>query len=98
MIIELNQQQADEMRLKLFKALSDPTRIEIIRYLKKVDREITCGEIGKVVKMSKSAGSYHFKLLREAGLISSRKEAREKYVSLNYDTFERYVNHFLDSL
>ncbi len=80
MIIELNQQQADEMRVKLFKALSDPTRIEIIRYLKKVDREITCGEIGKVVKMSKSAGSYHFKLLREAGLISSRKEAREKYV------------------
>ena len=48
MIIELNQQQADEMRVKLFKALSDPTRIEIIRYLKKVDREITCGEIGMV--------------------------------------------------
>ncbi|KRL06675.1 ArsR/SmtB family transcription factor [Liquorilactobacillus hordei] len=98
MIIELNQKQMDEMRIKIFKALADPTRIEILRYLKKVNREITCGEIGKVVKMSKSAGSYHFKLLREAGLINSRKESREKYVSLNENTFVKYINNFLESL
>lgn len=98
MIIELSAQQQDELRVRIFKALADPIRLEIIRYLKKADREVTCGEISKVVQMSKSAGSYHFKTLREAGLTISRKESREKYVSLNYDTFDKYVNHFLDSI
>ncbi|EHL98363.1 transcriptional regulator, ArsR family [Lentilactobacillus parafarraginis F0439] len=98
MIIELNEQQTDELRVKIFKALSDPIRIQIIRYMRRMDKELTCGDISKVIEMSKSAGSYHFKVLREAGLITTRKIAREKYVSLNYDTFKKYVNNFLDSL
>lgn len=98
MIIKLTEKQEDELRVKVFKALSDPIRLEIIRYLKKVNRGITCGEIGEIVKMSKSAGSYHFKILREAGLILTRKQSREKYVSLNYDIFDKYVTKFLDSL
>lgn len=95
---ELTEKQEDELRIKVFKALSDPIRLEIIRYLKKVNREVSCGEIGKIVRMSKSAGSYHFKTLREAGLTLTRKESREKYVSLNYDTFDKYVTKFLDSI
>ncbi|GAY76815.1 MULTISPECIES: ArsR/SmtB family transcription factor [Sporolactobacillus] len=98
MIIKLTEKQEDELRVKVFKALSDPIRLEIIRYLKKVNRGVTCGEIGEIVKMSKSAGSYHFKILREAGLILTRKQSREKYVSLNYDIFDKYVTKFLDSL
>lgn len=98
MIIKLTEKQADELRVKVFKALADPIRLEIIRYLKKVDREVTCGDVGKVIQMSKSAASYHFKTLREAGLINSRKESREKYVSLNYDAFDNYVTHFFESL
>jgi DNA-binding transcriptional ArsR family regulator len=98
MIIELNAQQTDELRVRIFKALADPMRIQIIRYLRRVNKETTCGDVSKVIKMSKSAGSYHFKVLREAGLTITRKDSREKYVSLNYDTFEKYVNHFLDSL
>ncbi len=98
MIIELNEQQVDEMRVKIFKALADPIRIQIIRYLRSVDKEVTCGDVSKVIEMSKSAGSYHFKVLREAGLTITRKSSREKYVSLNYDTFDKYVNDFLNSL
>jgi Predicted transcriptional regulators len=98
MIIELTEKQEDEIRIKVFKALADPIRLEIIRYLKKVDRRVSCGEIGEIVKMSKSAGSYHFKILREAGLTLTQKESREKYVSLNYDMFDKYVTKFLDSL
>lgn len=98
MIIELSKKQEDEIRVRIFKALADPIRLEIIRYLKKVDREVTCGEIGNVLKISKSAGSYHFKTLREAGLTLTRKESREKYVSLNHETFDKYVTNFWVSL
>ncbi|MGP7818258.1 ArsR/SmtB family transcription factor [Niallia sp. 01092] len=98
MIIKLTKKQEDEIRIKIFKALSDPFRLEIIRYLKKVNRGVSCGEIGEIVKINKSAGSYHFKVLREAGLTLTRKESREKYVTLNYDMFDKYVTKFLDSL
>lgn len=51
-----------------------------------------------MVKISKSAGSYHFRILREAQLTLTRRDAREKYVSLNYDTFNMYVINFFESL
>ncbi|WP_368303159.1 ArsR/SmtB family transcription factor, partial [Lacticaseibacillus rhamnosus] len=50
------------------------------------------------INMSKSAGSYHFRLLREAGLTKTRKESREKYVSLNTEAFKLYVTDFFENL
>lgn len=98
MIIELSNAQVDEIQVKVFKALADPVRLAIIRYLKKVNKEVTCGEVGEAIKMSKSAGSYHFRLLREAGLTKTRKSSREKYVSLNAENFDLYVTNFYKNL
>lgn len=98
MTIKLNNQREDEIRSKMFQALSEPIRIEILRFLKKKDSEVTCGEIGNNVNLTKSAASYHFKNLREAGLTFTRKESREKYVSINYEMFEQYLPNFLDTL
>ncbi|GBG96228.1 ArsR/SmtB family transcription factor [Lactococcus termiticola] len=88
----------DEQRCKVFKALSEPIRLEIIRFLVKKGTEVTCGEIGDGVNLTKSAASYHFKTLREAGLTFTRKESREKYVSINYEAFEQFLPNLLDSL
>ncbi|MBA1435191.1 ArsR/SmtB family transcription factor, partial [Bombilactobacillus bombi] len=83
MIIELDNKELDQIRIKIFKALADPIRLDIIRYLKNVDHGVTCSEINQYLKIGKSAGSYHFKVLREAGLTITKKESREKYVKLN---------------
>ena len=88
----------DERRVIVFKALSDPTRIAILRFLKREGRGVTCGEVAERIDMSKSTGSYHFRLLREAGLITTRKDAREKYVSINKQAFDSYVSGFYDNL
>lgn len=88
----------EDMQVKVFKALSDPVRLQILRYLKRVGRGVTCGEIGEVIDISKSAGSYHFKTLREAGLTITEKKSREKYVSINLKTLNDYVTHFVDLL
>ncbi|MEO1770357.1 hypothetical protein IGI49_001184 [Enterococcus sp. AZ071] len=82
----------------MLKALADPARLEIIRLLKNSGKEIGCGEVGESIDLSKSTVSYHFKALREAGLTFTRKESREKFVSLNYDAFNKYLSGFLDSL
>ncbi|MGG5315863.1 ArsR/SmtB family transcription factor [Enterococcus sp. AZ072] len=98
MNIKQSQQQEDEIRVKILKALAEPARLEIIRLLKNSDKEVGCGEVGENIKLSKSTVSYHFKALREAGLTSTRKESREKFVTLNKDTFDKYLPGFLDSL
>lgn len=88
----------DAMRVKVYKALADPTRLQIVRYLNRIKRGVTCGEISRVVQMSPSSGSYHFKTLHEAGLTIDERHSREKYVSLNEETFRKYAPGFLASL
>lgn len=88
----------DEIRVQIFKALADQTRLEIIRILRNKGGEMNCGEIGQYIDIPKSTASYHFKTLREAGLTSTRKESLNKFVSLKHDTFEKYLQNFLDSL
>ena len=88
----------EDQQVKVFKALSDPVRIQILRYLKEVGRGVTCSEIGAVINVSKSTGSYHFKTLREAGLTITEKKSREKYVSINLETLNAYVTRFADLL
>ncbi|WP_454114801.1 ArsR/SmtB family transcription factor [Microbacterium lacticum] len=89
---------SEEMQVRVFKALSDPVRLQILRYLHQVDRGVTCGEIGDIINISKSAGSYHFKALRDAGLTITEKKSREKYVSINRKTLDDYVTRFVDLL
>lgn len=92
------QQNSDEVLIKVFRALSDKTRLEILRILRDRGGEMNCGEIGEYIDIPKSTASYHFKTLREAGLTVSRKESLIIYVSLNMETFEKYLPNFLDSL
>lgn len=88
----------DELRVKIFKALADNVRLQIIRVLYQSDKELSCGEIGENLEITKSAASYHFKTLREAGLTITRKDGQTKYVQLNHQTFTKFLPHFLDTL
>lgn len=96
--MNIKQQNKDEIRVELFKALADETRLNIIRFLRDENREISCGEIGENINITKSTASYHFKILREAGLTSTRKELQTKFVKLRLETFEEFLPNFLDSL
>ncbi|CAG7618816.1 hypothetical protein PAECIP111802_00555 [Paenibacillus allorhizosphaerae] len=88
----------NEQRVAIFKALADPTRLEIIRTLYLGSKEMSCGEVGHICEASKSNTSYHFRTLREAKLIRVRKEAQTKYMSIDMETFQAYLPGFLDTL
>ncbi|ARW24441.1 metalloregulator ArsR/SmtB family transcription factor [Pediococcus acidilactici] len=94
----MTMKQEDIKRAEIFKVLSDPNRLSMIRTLYKSKREMTCGEVGKKLEVSKSTVSYHFKILRSVGLTNTRKEAQSKYLSLKFETFDKYLPGFLDSL
>ncbi|WP_158935791.1 helix-turn-helix transcriptional regulator [Burkholderia sp. S171] len=54
---------------RIFSALSDPVRLDIVRHLSHVS-EATCGELDG--GRPKSSMSHHFRILREAGLVQTR--------------------------
>lgn len=64
-----------------FKALSDPTRREILRMLAAGER--TAGELSQSFDMSKPSVSHHFSVLKEADLIRSRRDGQKIVYSLN---------------
>ncbi|WP_311406597.1 ArsR/SmtB family transcription factor [Liquorilactobacillus uvarum] len=82
----------------LFGALSEPNRIRIIKILRDSDHELNCGEVSRLLQIAPSTVSYHFKALRQAGLTKTRQQSQTKYLSLNMETFNRYLPSFLDSL
>ncbi len=96
MTIKLNEE--DDIRVRIFKALADPTRIEIIRMLYQTKQEKSFGAVGEQCDAPKANISYHFRTLREAGLVIIRQEAQTKYVTLNTEVFERYMPGFLNTL
>jgi DNA-binding transcriptional ArsR family regulator len=61
------------------RALSDPCRIAIIRGLAK-GGELACSEIA--LDVSTATRSYHFDVLRAAGLIFSRTKGTKRMTSL----------------
>ena len=65
----------------IFKALKDPTRREILRLLGRGER--TAGELAEQFDMSKPSMSHHFTVLKDAGLLTSRRDGTTIYYTLN---------------
>lgn len=76
---------------RIFKALSHPARIKIIRHLKTIDKCI-CGEIVNILPLSQSTVSQHLKQLKESGLIMGEIEGPSTCYCLNTDTLEQFKN------
>ena len=66
---------------KAFKAIADPTRREILALLRHGER--TAGELAEHFDMTKPSMSHHFAVLKDADLISSRREGQQLWYSLN---------------
>jgi len=71
------------------KALSDPTRREIMNLLKK--GSMTAGDIASHFEMTGATVSHHLSQLKKAELISERKEKNFIYYSLNASVLEEVL-------
>jgi DNA-binding transcriptional ArsR family regulator len=76
----------------VFQAIADPTRREILGLLRA--RQQTVGEIARNFSMSRPAISKHLRLLRSAGLVTSRQHGTTSRCSLNAKPL-RAVNDWL---
>ena len=65
---------------QLLKALGNEQRLLILCNLR--DRPLSVGELNERVELSQSALSQHLAILRESGLVETRREAQSIFYSL----------------
>ena len=68
---------------RLFHALSDETRLAILDCLRACERCVC--ELTDHLDAAQSRLSFHLRVLKEAGLVSDRREGRWMYYTLNPD-------------
>lgn len=63
--------------MEVFDAIAQPRRREILNLLH--ERELSAGEVASKFEVTQPAISQHLKVLREAGLVSERREGTRRY-------------------
>jgi DNA-binding transcriptional ArsR family regulator len=76
-------------------ALSDPVRLRIVSQLA-AGGEQTCGSLD--LPVAKSTCSHHFRVLREAGVVSQRIEGKCRFNRLRADELEQRFPGLLDAV
>src|SRR5215213_6567707 len=71
----------------IMRTVGDPVRLDIVRLLSD-DRPRVCSEIQSELDLPASTGSYHLRLLREAGVTRTRAEGTLRVISLRRDDLE----------
>ena len=80
----------------VFKALADPTRRQILQDLR--DGELAAGDIASRFPISGPSVSRHLGVLRQAGLVTERRDANRILYSLVEDRLALSVGDFLSAV
>jgi ArsR family transcriptional regulator len=81
---------------KVFKAIADGTRREILQLLREGD--LSAGEIAARFDLTKPAISHHLSVLKEAGLAVERREGQQIIYTLREDSILEAVDGFMAKL
>jgi len=81
---------------RVYRALADPTRREILRLLR--ERDMTAGEIAGHFALAKPTLTGHFAVLREADLIHGEKKGTTITYHLHVSVLQDAMRMLLDTL
>jgi DNA-binding transcriptional ArsR family regulator len=80
---------------RVFTALGDEHRQRILLTFDKGER-LNVGQLVSVSTLSRSAVSHHLKILRDAGVLESRKEGKEVYFWVNRNHLDESISAVLN--
>ena len=80
---------------RVFTALGDEHRQRILLTFAPGER-LNVGQIAEVSTLSRSAVSHHLKILREAGVLASRKEGKEVFFWISKDFLLETLTSVID--
>lgn len=78
----------------VFKALSDPTRREILKKL--ANGSQSAGELAETFQISKPSMSHHFNVLKAADLVRSQRQGQSIVYTLNSTVLEDATRMLMD--
>jgi ArsR family transcriptional regulator len=81
-----------QLHASVCRGFADPKRLQIINALR--DHELSVGEICETVDLAQANASQHLAILRNKGLVSSRREGQRIY----YRVTSPKINQALDLL
>jgi DNA-binding transcriptional ArsR family regulator len=87
MVVRQNAELSDEDVDRMFRALADSTRRDIVR--RTLHAEATVSELAGSYAMSFAAVQKHVAVLEEAGLVTKRPRGRERIVRGNPEAIRR---------
>jgi DNA-binding transcriptional ArsR family regulator len=80
---QLIDRQTAESYAAWFKALSDPTRVQILNLLALAEGALSVGEIVERVGVGQSTVSHHLKLLADVRFVLRERRGTSAYYSIN---------------
>ncbi|GAA3749065.1 ArsR/SmtB family transcription factor [Terriglobus aquaticus] len=80
---------SDHQLVLVSKALSDPTRVSILRRI--AAGQARCGDVRECLGVSAATLSHHMKELERAGLITSEREGRFVHASLEKKAWKQHI-------
>ena len=86
--VKIRHPEVDALDLAtIMRTVGDPVRLAIVRELAD-GREQACSALQARLGIPASTGSYHLRLLREAGVTRTRAEGTTRWISLRGDDLE----------
>lgn len=83
--------------LEAFSALANPARLDLVRLLMATgDTGMAAGEIGRSLGLSASRLSFHLSILEQAGLIRSRRQARNVFYAIDAGGMGRTIAYLIN--
>jgi len=79
---------------EIFRALSDPTRREILRMLR--EKPMAAGELSDAFPITKGSLSHHYNILKNAELVRVERRGQFLVYSLNTSVFEDAMTMLVD--
>ncbi len=89
---------AELLSPQLFKALSDPKRLELLIRVVEGKGPNTVGNVAKGSGVDISVVSRHLGILRDAGIIRCEKQGKEVHCSIQTDVLVRILRQLADAL
>ena len=85
--------RGDQLRpaVRILRALAHPLRLQIIRVIHDKEGSANVGEIFAALEIEQSIASQHLRVLRQAALVTTRRDRKFIYYSLDYDRIARTV-------
>ncbi|MCK3685966.1 metalloregulator ArsR/SmtB family transcription factor [Maribellus sp. YY47] len=87
---ELNVERL-EMAASMLKAMAHPMRIAILKHLEG-GKKLTVTEIHELLNIEQSTTSHHLGILRDKGVLCSKRDGKNTYYYLKFDILSQIVD------